>query len=219
MKKKLLTTTRITGLMYLGLAISGVLAFLFVRSNIYVDGDAVTTATNLVNNEDLARLGVAAEVALVGFQTLAAVWFYKLFRKVNSFAAGLIAVFGSFNAIAILISSAIWLSALDSALAANSAEVVYSLFNTHDNIWLVAHLFFGLWLLPMGYLAAKSKMPRPLAWFLIAGGIGYVLSTFVSILFPTQTTLAESLPLLASVGEFWMIGYLITKSKLNLEKA
>ena len=43
-----LSTARITGLLYLGLAISGMVAFLFVRQGIYVEGDALTTTANLV---------------------------------------------------------------------------------------------------------------------------------------------------------------------------
>ena len=123
MKKnvKYLTDTRITGLLYLGLALSGMFAFLYARSNIYVDGDAVATTTNLLEKEGLARVGIAVELLLVAFQAFVAVWFYKIFKKVNSFAAGLIAVFGMVNAIAILLSTAMWLSSLNAAIAGDQA--------------------------------------------------------------------------------------------------
>lgn len=204
-----LTTARVTGLLYLGLAVTGMLAFLFVKERLFVDGDAAATSANLVSKEGLARFGIAAEIALVGFQALTAVWFYKLFRSKNNFGAGLIAVFGMLNAIAILIASAMWLSALNVATNGGQADTAYLLFSLHDNIWAVASLFFGLWLLPMAYMASLAKMPRPLVWLLVAGGIGYVLSTFTSLLLPDQTTLTEALPLAATVGEFWMIGYLL----------
>ncbi|MBA3758833.1 DUF4386 domain-containing protein [Candidatus Saccharibacteria bacterium] len=206
-----LTVARTTGLLYLGLALSGMFAFLFARDKLLIDGDAVVTAANLVADEGLARLGIAAEVALVGFQALVAVWFYKLFRSKDSFGAGLIAVFGMVNAVAILIASAMWLSALNVATSGGQADTVYTLFSLHENIWVVASLFFGLWLLPMAYMAKLAKMPSPLVWFLIAGGIGYMLSTFTAILLPNQTALTEALPLAATVGEFWIIGYLLFK--------
>ena len=208
--KKMFTTARLAGLFYLGLAITGVV-FLLTKNKIYVDGDALATSANLVGMEATARLGVAAELAIVGFQALAAVWFYKLFSKKNSFAAWLIAVFGMVNAIAILIANAFWLSALNSALAGNDAQSAQLLFDVHESIWLVSELFFGAWLIPMGYMVVKSKMFTPISWFLIGGGIGYVISVFVSIALPDQTALATTLPLLATVGEFWIIGYLLFK--------
>jgi hypothetical protein len=206
------TNARTTGLLYLGLAIVGIIAFLFAKEKLFVDGDAVATSANLIANEGLARLGVASEIALVGFQALTAIWFFKLFRNKDSFIAGLIAVFGMVNAIVILIASAMWLSALSVAIDGGLADLTYILFNLHNNIWIVASLFFGLWLIPMGIMVKKYKMPSALAWFLILGGIGYILSAFTSILLPNQTALTEPLPLAATVGEFWIIGYLLFKT-------
>lgn len=205
-----MTTARVTGLLYLGVAVTGAVSFLFANQKLFVDGDAVATATNLVNNEGLARLGIAFEIALVSFQALVAVWFYKLFRKKDSLTAGLIAVFGMVNAIAILIASAVWLGALNYALD-SQADLAMLLYNIHENIWLVASLFFGLWLIPMGVMVKKYRMPKVLSWILILGGIGYVLSTFSMIVWPDQKTLADSLPLFATIGEFWIIGYLLFK--------
>lgn len=211
-----LTDTRITGLLYLGLAATGMFAFLFAKSAIYVEGNAIATNTNLLEQESLARLGIAIELMLVIFQALTAVWFYKLFSKVNSFSAGLIAVFGMVNATTILIASAMWLSALNSAVAGNPAATVFSLFNLHESIWLVSGIFFGLWLMPMGYLAFIAKLPRVLAGLLIAGGIGYILSSLILILFPDQKAASEVIAFPATLGEFWIIGYLLIKSRLKI---
>ncbi len=212
---RFLTDTRITGILYLGLALTGLFVFVFARSNIYADGNALATSTNLLEKENLARLGIATELALVIFQALVAVWFYKLFKKVNGFSSGLIAVFGIINAITILISSAAWLSALNATLVGNQADLAYNLLNLHESIWLVSGIFFGLWLIPMGYLTYKSGMPKALAWILTIGGIGYILSTFILILIPSLKTLAESLPMLATIGEFWIIGYLLIKPDIK----
>ena len=210
MKNTRISTAQTTGLLYLGVALMGFFSFLFARENIYVDGDAIMTSSNLIEKESLARAGIAAEVALVGFQALAAIWFYKLFRKRDSFVAGSIAVFGMVNAIAIFISSAMWLGALNSALVGDSATA-QMLFDGHENIWLVSSLFFGLWLIPMGVMAQKASMPTALPWFLKIGGLGYITATFVMILLPGQTDFADLLIIPATVGEFWIIGYLLFK--------
>ena len=80
------TTARTTGLLYLGVGVTGMLGFLLIRREIYVAGDAAATYANLVEREMLARLGIAFELLVVLTQALAAVWFYKLFRTVSSTA-------------------------------------------------------------------------------------------------------------------------------------
>lgn len=50
---------------------------------------------------------------------------------------------------------------------------------------------------------------RRLGWLLLAGGAGYVVNTFVLVLLPDATALADSLLLPSTIGELWMIGYLL----------
>jgi Domain of unknown function (DUF4386) len=74
----------------------------------------------------------------------------------------------------------------------------------------VGSIFFGLWLIPMGWLVLRSGwMPRALGWTLIAGGVGYVLSAFVSQVLPGSGGVANVMTVPATIGEFWIIGYLI----------
>ena len=203
---------RTTGLLYLGLAVSGMISFLGIRNQIFVEGNPADTVSKLLEKESLARVGIAFEILLVLTQALTAMWFYKLFKKLDSFAAMTLAVFGMVNAVAILTATAFWLNALNSALASNTAELTYNLLSIHNDIWTVATLFFGLWLIPMGYLSRKALMPKVLAGFLIFGGALYLTSPFVLVLLPNQDTLANLLSIPGTIGEFWIIGYLIFKS-------
>jgi hypothetical protein len=212
-------TARITGLLYLGVGITGMMGFLLIRPEIYVAGDAAATLANLVEREMLARLGIAFELLIVLTQALASVWFYKLFRTVSSTAAGSLAAFGLVNSTAILSSAAFLVSALaiavDPALApgGDAAATAQLMYETSGAFWGVGGLFFGLWLIPMGYLVLTSRwMPRPLGWVLMAGGVGYILSAFVVYLIPEAPGWVElALTIPATVGEFWMIGYLLIK--------
>lgn len=205
------TVSRTTGLLYLGLAVSGMISYLGVRGQIFVDGNAAETLGNLITQETLSRIGIAAQVALVSFQALAGLWFYRLFRALGSFAALSLVAFSMVNAVAILIASAFWLSAQTAATGGATADSVYGLFQVHEQIWIVAVLFFGLWLIPMGYLANKARMPKVLAWLLAGGGVLYALSAFVLILLPEQKSLADIMTLPATIGEFWIVGYLLFK--------
>lgn len=205
------STSRTTGLLYLGLAITGMFAFLFARAELYVAGDPSSTVNNHVSQEGLARFGIAAELALVAFQAVTALWFYKLFKKVNSFAAIGIAAFGLVNTVGILVANAFWYSSLNFALS-NETALSYMLFDLHESAWLVSAIFFGLWLIPMGVCALAAKMPKALGWILIGGGVGYMVSTLLKILAPEiPSSVIEGLTVPASIGEFWMLGYLLFK--------
>lgn len=207
------STARATGAFYLALAVAGMLGFLVIRP-LLVDADPATTLANLREHETLARTGIALEMAVVVFQALAALWFFRLFRPVHAFAAGAIAVFGVLNSMAILASAACLATALDAALggaggAAGTPQLMYTL---SEHFWGVGNLFFGLWLVPMGVcVLASGTMPRLLGRILVVGGAGYVLSGFVTYLLPDAGTVAGVLVVPATIGELWMLGFLLVR--------
>jgi len=210
-------TARTTGLLYLMLAVVAVPGFLIIRPMLFDPDNPASTLANLIENETLARLGIGLELALVAVQALVALWFYRLFQRVDSFAAGSLATFGLFNAVAFLASAACLGGALDIALASASADAAGAagaqlLYILGGNFWGVSALFFGLWLIPMGFLALRSGMPRALGWILVAGGIGYILNGFVAYLAPAADSVTALLVIPATVGEFWMIGWLLWHS-------
>ncbi|RLP93940.1 DUF4386 domain-containing protein [Micromonospora sp. CV4] len=210
----LIRTARTTGILYLGLAIAGALGFLLIRPRLFAADDPSATLANLVQHQSLARAGVAFELLIVVTQALAAVWFHRLFRAADARAASAIAAFGLINAVVILVSAALLATALDIALdpVGDAAATVQVLYLASGNLWGVGGLFFGLWLIPMGTCVLRSNwMPRPLGYLLVGGGIGYLLSAFIGYLAPGAQAVADALVLPATVGEFWMIGYLLTR--------
>ena len=165
-------TARTTGLLYAGFFVTGILGFLLVRGQLYVDDDPGGTLGNLVDHTSLARLGIVLELGIVLTQALAAMWFYRLFRSVDSFAAGLVAVFGMVNAGTILCSAAVLATALDVAgdtslaVSGGVPATVQLLYVISGHLWGVGGLFFGLWLIPMGWLVVRSRwLPRRWARF------------------------------------------------------
>jgi hypothetical protein len=202
----------LTGLFYLGLAVTGSLGFLMVRPGLFADGDPVKTLSNLVERESLARAGLALELGIVLFQALVALWFARLFREVDAFAAGALALLGMVNAIVILASAALLHSALAVALGSTGAApwMAHFAYVLSGSFWQVGSVFFGLWLMPMGWLVLKSGLGhRALGWILILGGVGYVLSVFVAVLLPKVGDWAGYLAFPATVGEFWIIILLV----------
>jgi hypothetical protein len=121
------------------------------------------------------------------------------------------------NAAAIVVATAFSATALvvagDAALApsGDQAAAVQLLYELNGAMWDIGGLFFGLWLFPMGYVVVNSRvMPAALGWVLMVGGVAYVISTYLTQLVPdAPTALGASLIGVATIGEFWMIGYLL----------
>jgi hypothetical protein len=207
-------TARMTGAFYLGLAVTGMLGFLLIRPQVFIVGDADAVLGALTGDLPLARLGLVLELGIVVTQVLTALWFFKLFRSVNSFAAGSLATLGLMNAVAILGSAAALSTAIQAAgrSAAEAAIQASILVQLSEGFWAVGTVFFGAWLIPMGYLALRSGwIWRWLGWVLIGGGVGYVASLLVGILVPDSTVAVSLLTMPATVGEFGILGYLLIR--------
>ena len=212
---ELVRTAHTTGLLYLGLAITGLLGYMLVRNQLFVADDPEATLANLTQHESLARLGIVLEMGVVITQALVALWFYRLFKSVNAFAAGSIAAFGLANAVAILVSAALLATALDVSqdasltVSGGAAATAQLLYVVSGHLWIIGGIFFGLWLIPMGWLARRSGwMPSLLGWILMIGGLGYVASALLSYLLPDAGLAVALLTTPATVGELWMVGYL-----------
>jgi len=210
---QLVKTARVAGLWYLLLAISGVVGFMVLHPQVY-SGDPEKTLANLTDSESLSRLRLLFELLLVLSQALAALWFFKLFRSISGWKAWAVGIWGTVNAVVIMISAISMAAAIQIASSSTQTyedklvliELLGQLI-THS--WNIGGLFFGLWLIPMGHIIVTSKRwPLWLGRVLILGGVGYILSTLLYYM-GFKHSLLDVLTLPATVGEFWMIGYLL----------
>lgn len=220
-QSSLIKTARIAGIWYLLLAIGGVGGFMIFHPKVYVSNDAAQTLVNLVEEEFMARIRLLFELLIVVSQALAAVWFYRLFRNINEWAAWALGVWGTVNSVIILVSAVSMGAALEvagSAMTIDDKVVLVQLLQQFiANAWGVGGLFFGLWLIPMGYVVTSSKcMPAWLGRVLMIGGAGYLLGTFLNY-FGVEGDWLGALVIPATVGEFWMIVYLLVFGIRNLE--
>lgn len=213
-QKQLITTARLTGVWYLILAISGVAGFMIYHPRVYMLSDPQKTLSNLINSGTEARLRLVFELVIVVSQALAAVWFYKLFESINKWAATVLCIWGTVNAMLIMVSAISMSSAINIANTASlnfqeKIPLIALLTNIISNTWSAGGLFFGLWLIPMGYIVIRSKrMPVWLGRILVIGGAGYLLQTFMKAI-GMQASWSDLLVMPATAGEFWMIGYLL----------
>ncbi len=212
-QRELVTTARTAGVWYLMMAISGILGFLIFHRQVFDSQDAQKTLANLTDLESLARTRLLLEFAIIVSQALTAVWFYRLFRNINEWAAWSVGIWGMINSVAIMISAISMGAAIEIANSSQSPDdkvmLIELLSSLIINAWGVGGLFFGLWLIPLGYIITSTKrMPVWLGRTLIAGGIGYLISTSINYL-GIESPVLRYLTVPATIGEFWMIGYLL----------
>jgi Domain of unknown function (DUF4386) len=175
---------RLAGLLYLVVAACGGFSELYVRAGAKVAGDAAATAGNIAASATLFRVGALTDlVNLVCFLVLGLV-LYGLLKPV---AAGAARAMLAFNAVSVAVLTANLvnhLAALQAATAGDDAQAMLFL-DLHAYGYLVAGTFFGLWLLPLGWLLLRSGYaPRALGALVMAGSLGYVADLVIRVLDP-----------------------------------
>lgn len=211
---------RIAGLLYLVVAVLGGFAQLYSRNKVYVPGDATATARNVVAHAGLVRAGFVADLVQAVFFLLVAMTLFLLLKHVNRNAGRVMVIFVTI-AVAITCLNLVHqlvalLVATDPSFAgafgARGADaLVLLMLDLQHHGYLIAQIFFGLWLLPLGYLVHISRMfPRALGGLLVAGGSGYLVDTFTRFLAPELgATLSPFVITPAAVAEvallFWLL--------------
>jgi hypothetical protein len=213
---------RIAGLLYLAVGILGGFAFAAVYSTMYVAGDAATTASHLVANAGLVKIGVAADLIQATVWVFLSMTLYALLRHVNAYAARamviLVVIGASISFLNILFEFEGMRVATDPAYLAalgiaGSNSLAMLLLDLQHYGYAIAGIFFGLWLVPLGYLAFKSEMfPKALGMVLVVGGISYLVDTLAAFVAPEFTATIHPLAaLLGGVAEISTLGYLLVK--------
>jgi hypothetical protein len=215
---------RLAGLLYLILAICGGFSELFVRASIRADPSAGVSATadNIRASASLFRLGLMTDLLNVTLFVLLAFVLYVLLSPVNRRIAATFVVFVAITSAimsANLINHAAALilatdTSYAAALGAPVADALARLFlDLHAQGYLIAQIFFGLWLLPLGYLVYVSGFfPRVLGVLLALGCFGYLAGVVVAYAAPgIGSSLPTAFGLIAGVGEISFLLWLLVK--------
>jgi hypothetical protein len=189
-----LAYARVAGLLYLLLLPLGVFGILYVPSIVIVPGDVAATAGNIMASESLFRLSIVTALLVQVVNILVVLLLYQLLKPVEKKIASLMVIFllvgvpiamlNELNkfAILLLVSGAPYLK----VFTADQLQALIPLFlDLHQHGINIAGIFWGLWLLPMGYLVFKSGfLPRVLGVLLIIGCFGYLIDSAAFFLLP-----------------------------------
>jgi hypothetical protein len=183
---------------------------IYVRSHVFVPGNAAATAKNIVASEGLFRSGVVSWLIGQTVFILLLLALYKLLKPVNTNHALLMVIFAlvgvpiafinELNQLAalLLLSGAGYLTVFEADQLHAQAMLFLDL---HQHGISIAQVFWGLWLLPLGNLVFRSGfLPRILGVLLMIGGFGYLIDSVTFVLFPNFD---------ATISQFTFIGELL----------
>jgi Domain of unknown function (DUF4386) len=210
---------RVAGLLYLLASIPAPFALIYVPSTLIVPGDATATANHIRVSETLLRLGIATELIASIMFIFVVLALYRLFKGVNEKQALAMAILILFSipisllnvlneiAALVLVSGANFLSVFEKG---QLDALAYLLLRLHSQGFVVAAIFWGLWLFPFGILIIRSGfIPRFLGFLLFIAGFAYLADSFTSLLLPSYRPLVSQFAGILEIAElpiiFWLL--------------
>ena len=213
---------RIAGLLYLIVAVFAAFAFNYATGRTYVPGNAAATAQSVLANGGLVRAGVVADLIQATAWIFTAMAFYLLLRHVSENRARAMVTFVAVGATIVCVNQVFPLAALLVATdgsyaaafgAAGSSALALLLLDMRHYGSIVAEIFMGLWLVPLGYLAyASGLFPRAMGVALVVGGAGWIAGSLAGLAVPVSgEAFNTSAMMLPTIAEVWLLGYLLVK--------
>lgn len=202
---------RTAGALYLVVVLAGMFCLAYVPTQI---GATLAEASA---HSGLFRAGIAAFLVMQVAFLLVPLALYRVLADVDRRAAVLMVALAAVSVPIGLIAVTHRLEALSLLQDADAGEVAQAAFaaslRRYGHGLRIASLFWGLWLLPFGWLVLRSaRLPRVLGALLVLGGIGYVVSVFGG-LGPgfADSALANYATLPAALGEIgsclWLLAF------------
>jgi hypothetical protein len=207
--------------LYLLVALLGGFA-IAVRSAVVVPGDAAATTESIRASATLFRLGFVSDLVANTCFLLTAMALYLLLKHVNQLVAAamvtFVAISAAIGALNLLNQYTALTIATDDAylngFGQAGADALTLLFvDIRNNGYTLNAMFYGPWLIPLGYLVIRSGyFPKVLGGLLIIGGLGYLTLLFTTFLAPDTGAGAESvLGAISGIPELVFMAWLLIK--------
>jgi hypothetical protein len=204
---------RIAGFLYLMVAVfSGFAAS--VRSSLIVSSDAAATVNKIIASETLFRLNIVSDLIGQVLHVLLVLVLYELLKTVNKNQALLMVVLALVPVPIAMLNQLNQFAVLPLLSGIDYSQVMFFL-NLYNQGVLIAQIFWGLWLFPLGYLVFKSDyIPRILGVLLIIAGLGYLIDSFGKFLIPNYNL---TISMFTFIGEVLLLLWLLIKG-VNVEQ-
>jgi hypothetical protein len=193
-------TARIAGFAYLAIFALATFANFFVFEPLAADDDAMNAARNIVTAEPLFRAGIAAFIVVLAADVIAGWALFVVLRPVDPSLSLLALLFRMAYTVAHLGIVLSLLSALSFArepalidgLSGGAPALSYFFLTSHGVGFTVTLVFFGVHLLLLGALIARSRyIPRWIGWLVALAGFAYALDGLGTILLGSYGAFAD----------------------------
>ena len=211
-------TARIAGFFYLMFIVTSILADRFASIGF---GDAAAIVNKIMAQVLLFRTGFVIGLLSALFFLLAAWALYVLLKPVNE---NLALLFLLLNLVGVAVQCFSMLPLLGAQLlysGANTLKVFPAaqlqglavlFINLYKSGFIIAQLFYGTWLLPLGYLVYKSGfLPRILGILLMVDCFGVLIWFFQFFFFPNYEVISYPSFAVGFIAEFSLSLWLLIK--------
>jgi hypothetical protein len=210
---------RMAGFLYFIYIVIHTFADVIGRSKLIVFGDAATTAQNIMASEWRFRIGFVSDLFAAVLFLLAAWALYVLLKPVSKNLA-LLFLLLNLGGVAVQSSSDLFLFASQMLLSGADYLQVFQtdqlqalamfLLYLYKNGFMIAQIFYGAWLFPLGYLVFKSGfLPRILGIVLMTHCAFWLMTFLQFFLFPNFDAIIYVSYPLGFIAEFGLALWLL----------
>ena len=212
-------TARVAGFLYLLVVLTGAFVLMYVPGRLFVPGDASATVSNILAHQSLFRayivVGFVSELLFVSV-VLA---LYQLLKGVDLQVAALMVILVLIDAPLAFLSVANEVATLALVRGSDLLAVFDApqrdalatlLINFDRQGVLVSEVFWGLWLLPLGWLVYRSGfLPRLIGVWLVINGVAYLTISTTGLLWPENLKVVSNFATPFLLGEVALMLWLL----------
>lgn len=197
-------------------AIVGMFSLMYVPSKL-ITSNAGETAKNILEHQLLFKFGIAGSLFTQLLFIFAVIMLYHLFKTVSKMCTMNMLIFSLVSVpIAMVSTLGLW-AGLE--LATSNESLMMLFLNLNNQGIIIASIFWGLWLFPLGNLIRQSGyFPKAIGVAVMIGGAGYFFGAFAQLLLTSPGRIMPLFELL-TMGEVVFILWLVIKgAKLPEQK-
>ncbi len=210
---------RVAGILYLAVVLISPIRLIYIPSVLFVSGNAAATANNIAAHELLFSIGIFADLLNATLEIFLVLALYRLLNPVHRTLATIMVILGLADVPIFFLNTLNDIGALQFSLGANylsafghaqqDAMVMVFLHLHHYGI-VINEIFWGLWLLPFGFLVYKSDfLPRVLGVLLMVNCFAYLAQNFTGIVLPESAEFISNVMFPFQFGEVAIMLWLI----------
>ena len=219
-------SAHVAGFLYLLVALTGPFVLIYVPGKLFVHGDASATAANILAHQSLFRSYIVVGFLSELFFIALVLALYRLLKGVNLQLAALMVILVlveaplAFLSVANEIATLAFVRGADflAAFSPPQRDALATLLINIDNQGaLVSEVFWGLWLLPLGWLVYRSGfLPRLLGAWLLINGLAYLTISSTGVLWPEHLKMVSTIATPVLFGEVaFMLWLLIVGARVQ----